>query len=99
MEVTLFRRSKQYIPPIFNAPMMLSHRTNKYDAKLTSPFQNQSKLFIQNTVNVAFDLNLLPMAFPGTKVPIHEKPDKQKVCAPQGVKYWYLGPSQEHYRC
>ena len=46
-----------------------------------------------------FDYNKTPLAPPGTKVVIHEKPDKQASWAAHGVDGWYLGPAMEHYRC
>ena len=30
---------------------------------------------------------------------IHEKSTTRQSWAPHGVKYWYLGPTTEHYRC
>jgi hypothetical protein len=47
----------------------------------------------------AFDFNRTPLAPPGTKVLIHEKPDIQGTWAPHAVKGWYLGPATRHYRC
>jgi hypothetical protein len=46
-----------------------------------------------------FDLNRNPLAPPGTKVLIHEKPDVRKTWAPHAVEGWYLGPALRHYRC
>ena len=46
----------------------------------------------------AFDYNKTPLAPPGTKVVIHEKPDKRALWAAHGVNGWYLGPAVEHYR-
>ena len=47
----------------------------------------------------AFDYKKTPLAPPGTKVVIHEKPDKQASWAAHGVDGWYLVPAVEHYRC
>ena len=46
-----------------------------------------------------FDFINTPLAPPGTKVIIHEKPGQQKYWEPHGLEGWYLGPSMEHYRC
>jgi hypothetical protein len=39
------------------------------------------------------------MAPPGTKVLIHEKPQKRGSWDPHGIEGWYLGPARQHYRC
>ena len=46
-----------------------------------------------------FDFNTTPLALPGTKVIIHEKPQQRASWAFHGVDGWYIGPSPEHYRC
>ena len=46
-----------------------------------------------------FDFINTPLAPPGTKVIIHEKPGQQKYWEPHGLEGWYLGPDMEHYRC
>ena len=45
-----------------------------------------------------FDFNATPLAPPGTKLVIHEKPQQQKSWSPHGVDAWYIGPAIEHYR-
>ena len=47
----------------------------------------------------AFDFNRTPMAPPGTKVILHEKPQQRRSWDPHGTTGWYLGPELEHYRC
>ena len=47
----------------------------------------------------AFDFNVTPLAPPGTKVLIHETPNRRKTWAVYGVDGWYLGSAPEHYRC
>ena len=47
----------------------------------------------------AFAYNKTSLAPPGTKVVIHENPDKKSSWAAHGVNVWYLGPAVEHYRC
>ena len=46
-----------------------------------------------------FNFNATPMAPPGTKVLIHEKPGQRLSWDPHAVEGWYIGPSTEHYRC
>ena len=46
-----------------------------------------------------FNYNATPLAPPGTKVIIHEKPTVRGTWATRGVKGWYLGPSMNHYCC
>ena len=50
-------------------------------------------------LNGMFDFNKTPLAPPGTKLIIHEKPSQRKSWAPHGVFAWYVGPALEHYRC
>ena len=46
-----------------------------------------------------FDYNAMPLAPPSTKVIIHEKLTVRGTWAPHVVKWWYLGPSMNHYCC
>ena len=46
-----------------------------------------------------FDFNKTPLAPPGTRVVVHEKPQQRASWAFHGVDGWYIGPSPEHYRC
>jgi hypothetical protein len=46
-----------------------------------------------------FNHNHTPLAPPGCKVLIHEKPDQGRSWDPHQVKGWYLGPAVEHYCC
>ena len=46
-----------------------------------------------------FDVNTTPMAPPGSKVLVHEKPQNRKTWSGYGTEAWYIGPSLEHYRC
>ena len=57
------------------------------------------KLSAQAFLNGFFDLNKTPLAPPGTKVIIHEKPTQRTSWGPHGVVGWYVGPATEHYRC
>jgi hypothetical protein len=57
------------------------------------------QLSAQAHINGAFDFNRTPLAPPGTKVLIHEKPTSRGTWAPHAVEGWYLGPAQRHYQC
>ena len=46
-----------------------------------------------------FDFNRTPIAPPGIRVIIHEKPSVRRSWAPHGVDGWYLGPALNSYRC
>jgi hypothetical protein len=46
-----------------------------------------------------FDFNATPLAPPGTKAIIHEKPANRTTWAPHGIEGWYVEPAMEHYRC
>ena len=46
-----------------------------------------------------YNFNATPMAPPGTKVVVHEKPKNRKTFAGHGTEAWYIGPSPDHYRC
>jgi len=46
-----------------------------------------------------FDFNHNPIALPGTKVIIHEKPAVWQSWAPHSVDRWYLRPALNSYQC
>ena len=46
-----------------------------------------------------FNYNATPMAPPGTKVVVHEKPNVRDSWGLRGLEGWYIGPSLQHYRC
>jgi hypothetical protein len=50
-------------------------------------------------LNGTFDYNRTPMAPPGTKIVVHEKPNQRRTWDPHGVNGWYLGPTTKHYHC
>jgi hypothetical protein len=53
------------------------------------------QLSAQTHINGAFGYNCIPptpLAQPGTKVFIHEKPTIRDTCMPHAVEGWYLGP-------
>ena len=47
----------------------------------------------------AFDYNRTPLAPPGIRILIHEKPAVRETWAPHAVDGWYIGPAMFHYRC
>lgn len=49
-------------------------------------------------VHGPFDYNKTPLAPPGIRVLIHEKPSVRETWAPHAVNGWYLGPAPLHYR-
>jgi hypothetical protein len=57
------------------------------------------KLSAYAQVHGAFDFNRTPIAPPGTKVLVHEKPDVRGTWSPHAVEGWYVGPASNHYRC
>jgi len=57
------------------------------------------KLSAHAQINGVFDFRRHPLAPPGTKVLIHEKPHNRGSWDSHGVEGYYLGPAMEHYRC
>jgi hypothetical protein len=57
------------------------------------------KLSAYAQLHGAFDYNKTPLAPPGTKVVIHEKPSIRQLHAPHGVDGYYVGPAMKHFRC
>jgi hypothetical protein len=57
------------------------------------------KLSAYAQVHGAFAFNRTPLAPPGTKVLVHEKPDVHGTWSPYAVEGWYVGPATNHYRC
>ena len=64
-------------------------RTSRINPKLSAYAQMHGQ----------FDFNRTPLAIPGTKVIVHEKPSQRQSWGNRGVDGWYLGPAMEHYRC
>jgi hypothetical protein len=50
-------------------------------------------------LNGTFDFNRTPLAPLGTRVIVHETPEKRRSWAIHGQEGWYLGHAPEHYRC
>ena len=46
-----------------------------------------------------YGFNISPMAPPGTRVVVHDKPGNRTSWGHHGTPGWYIGPSLDHYRC
>jgi len=57
------------------------------------------KLSAYSAINGPFDYNKTPLAPPGIRTLIHEKPDNCRSWSPRATDAWYIGPALEHYRC
>jgi hypothetical protein len=50
-------------------------------------------------LNRPYDWNRYPLAPLGCKAVVYEDGDTRGLWATRGIDAWYLGPSQDHYRC
>jgi hypothetical protein len=66
---------------------------------LLRPARVNPKLSAYALLHGNFNFDATPLAPPGTRVLIHEKPEVRTSWAPHGTDGWYLGPASEHYRC
>jgi hypothetical protein len=57
------------------------------------------QLSAYTSIHGNFDYNKTPLAPPGCRVVLHEKPNKRNSWSPAGIDGWYIGPSMDHYRC
>jgi hypothetical protein len=57
------------------------------------------RLSAQAQLHGAFDFNWTPLGPPGTRVFIHELPDKCGTWSPHAILGFYTGPASDHYRC
>lgn len=57
------------------------------------------KLSAYAYIHGAHDFNKEPLAPPGTKVIVHQKPQVRKSWGYHGKVGWYVGPAKQHYRC
>jgi hypothetical protein len=64
---------------------------------LLRPSRRNPQISAYQMIEGNYDFNSTPMAPPGTKIILHEKPNKQKTWDPHGTNGWYLGPALEHY--
>ena len=66
---------------------------------LLRPSRLNPKLSAHAQLEGAFDFNRTPLAPPGTRVIVHEKPNQRRTWAPHGIDGWYIGPAMDHYQC
>jgi hypothetical protein len=66
---------------------------------LLRPARCNTNMSAHQILDGTFDYNRTPLAPPGTKILIHEKPNQRRSWDPHGVEGWYLGPATDHYRC
>lgn len=57
------------------------------------------KLSAYAQIEGEFSFNRTPIAPPGTRVVVHEKPSNRGSWDAHGVDGWYIGPALESYRC
>jgi len=57
------------------------------------------KLSAWAQLNGTYDFNRTPIAPPGTRVLVHEKPATRDSWAPHAIDGWYIGPALDSYRC
>jgi hypothetical protein len=57
------------------------------------------KLLAWAQMNGAFDFDRTPLAPPGVRAIVHEKPDKRSSWSPHGLDGWHVGPALDSYRC
>jgi hypothetical protein len=61
--------------------------------------QIKPKLSAWAHVNGQFDYNRTPLAPPGTRILVYEKPSAYDAWSPHGVDGWFIGPALESYQC
>ena len=66
---------------------------------LLRPSRLNPKLSAYALLECAFDFTCTPLAPPGTRVIVHEKPTQRRTWAPHSVDGWYIGPAMDHYQC
>ena len=66
---------------------------------LLRPSRLNPKLSAYAQLEGTFEFNRTPLAPPGTRVIIHEKPTQRRTWAPHGIDGWYIGPALDHYQC
>jgi hypothetical protein len=67
----------------------------QHDERIT----NQLQLSAWAQINGHFDFNRTPLALPGIRVLIHEKPQNRETWSPHALDGWYIGPALESYQC
>ena len=72
-------------------------------AKISLNFLTQSRtiphLSAYTYISGEFDYNRTPLAPPGKRLVIHNRPNERASWEPHGEESWYIGPEMEHCRC
>lgn len=76
---------------------LLEQATITLNLLRTSSINNRLSAYAQ--IHGIFDFNTIPLAPPGTKVLVHNKPSSRGTWVPHGEEGWYIGPAMEHHRC
>ena len=58
-----------------------------------------ANIFAHEEIFGIFNFNRTPFAPPGTRILVHDKPEKRETYAPHGSYGWYIGIAPLHYRC
>ena len=58
-----------------------------------------SKISAHVIMEGKFDLNKTPLEPTGTKVTVHEKPNRRRTWSQRGVQVWYIRQVVDHYWC
>jgi len=66
---------------------------------LLRPLRLHPLLSAHSVLYGVFDYNKTPLAPPGTKVLVHEKPKQNGTWADHGIEGWYIRLAPNHYRC
>ena len=66
---------------------------------LLRPSRLNPKLSAYAQLEGTFDFNRTPLAPPGARVIVHEKPTQPRTWAQHGIDGWYVGPALDHYQC
>ena len=65
---------------------------------LVRPSRINPAISAYNQVHGIFDFNKTPIALPGCKVLIHDRPDVRGSWDDKGTEGFYIGPAMKHYR-
>ena len=63
------------------------------------PCRRNPKMSAYMALEGANSFTSTPMAPPGTRIIVHEKPTQRGSWAPHGIDGWYLGPAMDHHKC
>ena len=83
--------------PLHQWDQLLEHAT--ITLNLLRPSRLNPSLSAYAYLYGMFNYNSTPLAPPGIKCQIHEKPRQRKSWDPHSVDGFYVGPAMQHYRC